>query len=106
MWYHQWGEHVDRLEAIAATGQRVRTLEQRPEITAEIMPYFMAFYDLRPEGEPHSGTITWRSVSQYCDDLEIPDKEQMFDILRRAQNYFAKWKTSSSQSQPTPQATR
>lgn len=90
MWSLQWGDKVEFLETVvaprlAAQGERVKALDNRPDVEPHLIPIWDAYASLERDrhltmGGP--GPIPFTAIDRYASRYGIDDLDE-FDRLRR-----------------------
>lgn len=80
----EWGGKREFLSSLAANGQRVTALENRPSLTPWIAGYYEAFMvlgDSRPVYMGGLGPIQLTEIAAYCGLYGITDPDEVDDFL-------------------------
>jgi len=86
----QWGDKIERLEALVAKGRRVPALEQRPDLPAHLLPTFDCVIDLSIEAR-------WGDVHDWCQHYG-QDLDEIWPLIRSVRQEMHQWQQSRSRS--------
>ena len=83
-WHLEWGEHVDFLEQVAASGRSPKALQARPSLEPHLTFWWNAFVELSRDRPVHMGavgSIPFTSLDRWAQRYGITGLNE-FDTFR------------------------
>jgi hypothetical protein len=94
VWWIEWGDSLEALEAMQAEGIPVKALENAPRYRPDLAAYLSCYMDVSAE-RSFNGQVTFSAVSHWCDVYDC-DVSDFWPVVRIADIQVRKWQRSNS----------